>query len=194
MTSFNQNYTWYLEGVMPGGKSWIIPLDKFPFIVGRNANCNLFLNSVKISRKHAQFMFKDDEVYLLDLNSTNGTAVNNKKIEVETRIKHNDTIFFAEYEFKVNNIKPESDNISNTTIIVKAQEDSHDFINNFNLTKREGEILQLLIKGISTKDIAKRISISPGTAKNHILNIYKKTWTHSKFELFALYKKIEEEN
>ena len=36
------------------------------------------------------------------------------------------------------------------------------------LSKRELEILTLLVKGLSNREIAQRLSISPGTVKNHV--------------------------
>lgn len=42
------------------------------------------------------------------------------------------------------------------------------------LTAREIEVLQLLARGLSTKEIAERLSMSPKTAGNHIEHIYAK--------------------
>ncbi len=178
---------------MPDGRSWFIPLDRFPFIVGRNTGCHLCLNSVNISRKHARFLVEKGEIYIIDLDSTNGTLVNNEKIDKQTRLENNFTISFGEFEFKIHSSEPEDDAHYTKTIIENTSDERGTFIKNFNLTKKETEILILLLKGTPTKDIGKRLSISSGTAKNHILNIYKKTGTHSKFELYALYKKVEEQ-
>ena len=192
MNLLDRNCSWYLEGIMPDGKSWFIPLDKFPFTVGRNTDCSLCLNSVNISRNHARFMLKNNEVYIIDLGSTNGTIVNNKRIDKKTILENNYKISFGEFDFKIHSTEPENDAFFKKTIIENSSVCNNRFVKNFNLTKKESEILQLILKGISTREIADRLSISSGTAKNHILNIYKKTDTHSKFELFALYKQIEE--
>ena len=45
---------------------------------------------------------------------------------------------------------------------------------NYNLTQREKEILQLMIKGEAYPDIAKKIFISYETVRNHVKHIYKK--------------------
>jgi HD-GYP domain-containing protein (c-di-GMP phosphodiesterase class II) len=42
------------------------------------------------------------------------------------------------------------------------------------LTSREVEVLQLLARGLSNKEIARKLSISPKTASNHIEHIYAK--------------------
>lgn len=52
-----------------------------------------------------------------------------------------------------------------------------------NLTEREKEILHLLIKGLSYKEIASSIFISVETLNSHIKNIYRKLNVHSRNEL-----------
>ena len=42
------------------------------------------------------------------------------------------------------------------------------------LTRREKEILSLLAEGLSNKEIAEKLFISPGTVKTHVKHIYKK--------------------
>ena len=61
-----------------------------------------------------------------------------------------------------------------------------------NLSKRENEIIQLLLQGDSYKTISEKIFISPATVQSHIKNIYKKLNIHSKYELFKLYRSEEE--
>ncbi len=58
------------------------------------------------------------------------------------------------------------------------------------LTDREKEILQLLIKGNSYKEIAGTIFISVETLNTHIKNIYRKLNVHSRSELSAKYNNI----
>jgi DNA-binding NarL/FixJ family response regulator len=52
-----------------------------------------------------------------------------------------------------------------------------------NLTERETEILHLLIKGLSYKEIAGKIFISVETLNSHVKNIYRKLNVHSRSEL-----------
>jgi DNA-binding NarL/FixJ family response regulator len=55
------------------------------------------------------------------------------------------------------------------------------------LTEREKEILQLLMKGNSYKEIASALFISVETLNSHIKNIYRKLNVHSRSELAAKY-------
>jgi DNA-binding NarL/FixJ family response regulator len=56
----------------------------------------------------------------------------------------------------------------------------------FNLTEREQEILKLLVQGMQYKEIGNRLTISPNTAKRHVLNIYAKLHVNSKTQALAL--------
>jgi DNA-binding NarL/FixJ family response regulator len=51
------------------------------------------------------------------------------------------------------------------------------------LTRREQQIMRLLAEGISTKEIAERLFISPKTVENHRTNIMSKLELHSAMEL-----------
>lgn len=53
---------------------------------------------------------------------------------------------------------------------------------NFELTKREIEILEHLSKGLSYGQIADNLFISNGTVRKHIENIYRKLQVHNKVE------------
>jgi PAS domain S-box-containing protein len=54
------------------------------------------------------------------------------------------------------------------------------------LTAREHEVLDLLIAGAATTEIAVRLSISPTTAQNHIAHILAKLRVRSRLEAVAL--------
>lgn len=54
------------------------------------------------------------------------------------------------------------------------------------LTGRESEIVQLVAGGVTNKDIAFRLNMTPGTAKVHLNNIFRKLNVASRSELIAL--------
>ncbi|WP_428232673.1 response regulator [Flavobacterium sp.] len=56
----------------------------------------------------------------------------------------------------------------------------------FNLSKREIDILSYLVKGFSHKMIAAELFISPFTVNNHIKNIYSKMHVHNVSEAVAI--------
>lgn len=69
----------------------------------------------------------------------------------------------------------------------KKQQKRNSELEQMNLTEREKEILRLLIKGNSYKEIAGAIFISVETLNSHIKNIYRKLNVHSRSELAAKY-------
>lgn len=52
----------------------------------------------------------------------------------------------------------------------------------FDLTRREIEILELLSNGLEYREIAEKLFISPATTRKHIENTYLKLQVHSKME------------
>ncbi len=54
------------------------------------------------------------------------------------------------------------------------------------LTKRENEVLNILISGMTNKQIADCLTISQNTVKKHLKNIYEKLGVQSRRELFSL--------
>ena len=58
----------------------------------------------------------------------------------------------------------------------------------YNLTRREHEILELLINGLSYKEIADKCCISIQTLNSHIKNIYNKLGVHSRSEASAKFR------
>jgi len=71
-----------------------VDLVEFPFTVGRAHECNLVVDSSDVSRLHARFDFDHQQVYITDLNSTNGTYLNNQALEPhkQTRLRAGDQI------------------------------------------------------------------------------------------------------
>lgn len=63
------------------------------------------------------------------------------------------------------------------------------FIEKYEITGRETEIIKRILLGKKTKEIAYELFISPGTTRNHIQKIFSKTETHSRIELCSLIMK-----
>jgi DNA-binding NarL/FixJ family response regulator len=59
----------------------------------------------------------------------------------------------------------------------------------YELTKRELEVLEQIAKGLSYDQISGNLFISYGTARKHVENIYKKMKVHNKIEAIEKAKK-----
>jgi DNA-binding CsgD family transcriptional regulator len=64
-----------------------------------------------------------------------------------------------------------------------------DFLEKFNISGREREIVDLVRKGFSNKQIADTLYISLNTVKAHLRNIYPKMGVKGRFELMVLDRK-----
>ena len=69
-------------------------------LIGRNNNCNIVLNHPSIENEHAKIEIIDNDIFLIDLNSVNGTYLNNIKLEGNklVKLKNKDSIKFGNYE------------------------------------------------------------------------------------------------
>ncbi len=75
--------------------------------------------------------------------------------------------------------------ISRANISVSKNIDK--FAQEFNLTSREAQILNLINKGCSNQEIADKLVISLSTVKKHIYNLYSKTSVSSRGQLISLF-------
>ncbi|KEH97328.1 MULTISPECIES: FHA domain-containing protein [Clostridium] len=69
--------------------------------IGRKEDNMLVLHDQYVSGNHAVAFVKNDTYYIKDLNSTNGTLLNNRKLEKSIALKVDDEITIGEYVFKV---------------------------------------------------------------------------------------------
>lgn len=58
-----------------------VELNDYPYLLGsRKDSVDIYINDKAVSRMHAQIVKREEEIYIIDLSSTNGTYVNNNKI------------------------------------------------------------------------------------------------------------------
>lgn len=80
-----------------------IIVDKYPFVVGKSKRSSDYrINRNVISRVHARFNKEGDTYYIEDLNSTNGTFLNDEKLRPHenNKIISGDIIKLADLEFE----------------------------------------------------------------------------------------------
>ncbi len=63
-----------------------------PLVLGRGRNATVHLHSNEVSRRHAELSIKNGELWLLDLESANGTFVNGARINGGAPVKLGDRI------------------------------------------------------------------------------------------------------
>lgn len=89
--------------IVVGGKhaGRAIPIAGPKFLVGRAPDCQLRPGSDSVSRHHCQFEVEPGRVVLRDLNSRNGTFVNDQQIREPHVLRNGDKIKIGPLEFQV---------------------------------------------------------------------------------------------
>ena len=88
----------FISGKYQGGEFPIVN-DK-PIIVGRSSDLDMVLVEDMVSRKHARITMQQDQFWIEDLGSTNGSFVNGEKIK-RARLKEGDRVLIGTSILKV---------------------------------------------------------------------------------------------
>lgn len=80
----------------------------------------------------------------------------------------------------------------NTPAYIVENELTKYFKEKYYITSKESEIIQLMLKGLTYKQIGENLIISPKTVDNHIQNIYKKLKVTNKIQLSNLIRSKEQ--
>ena len=85
----------------------IYSLDQDTMTLGRHPNCNIVLEVGAVSREHARVIKVEDDFFLEDLKSRNGTILNNEKLEGRRKLNERDQIRICDLVFVFNHGTPE---------------------------------------------------------------------------------------
>lgn len=70
--------------------------------IGRRRSNDLVLSDNTVSGQHCIILTEDDDIYIQDLDSTNGTFLNGKRIHEKTVLQRGDKLMLGKQEFTVN--------------------------------------------------------------------------------------------
>ena len=84
-----------------GGDSQQLTFNKPEVTVGRLAGNDIVLAKGNVSKYHSRFVLKDGKYIVVDMQSTNGTYVNGKKIAAPQVIKPSDKVYVGDYIINV---------------------------------------------------------------------------------------------
>jgi EAL domain-containing protein (putative c-di-GMP-specific phosphodiesterase class I) len=114
---------WYLEAVADENREWMVAIEPFPFIIGRDEDCNLKLTDKRISRRHSEIRKSGDHLWIRDFESTNGTFVNQKEIKQAELLEPGDTISIGKFKFCLKSVKSNSTAMAEETYSMDISED-----------------------------------------------------------------------
>jgi pSer/pThr/pTyr-binding forkhead associated (FHA) protein len=68
-------------------------------VVGRHHDCDVRVDSSRVSRRHCCLLLSHDEVVIRDLSSMNGTWVNGQRVEAGAALRHGDELGIAHLRY-----------------------------------------------------------------------------------------------
>ncbi|MBS1150922.1 MAG: Type secretion system hydrolase TadA/VirB11/CpaF, TadA subfamily [Myxococcaceae bacterium] len=84
-----------------GGGGQSLTFEKAEVTIGRLAGNDIVLGKGNVSKYHSRFVLKDGKYIVVDMQSTNGTFVNGKKIAAPQVVKPTDKIYIGDYILNV---------------------------------------------------------------------------------------------
>jgi len=89
--------------ILVGGKSAgrAVSVAGPKFLIGRAPECHLRPQSDRVSRRHAEILLRGGAAAVRDLGSSNGTYVNDERIDSERELKTGDHLKIGPLEFEV---------------------------------------------------------------------------------------------
>ena len=62
-------------------KTWEVPIEETSLLIGRDPACDIVFDDIRLSRRHAEIVGKEGIFTIRDLQSTNGTWIDQKRID-----------------------------------------------------------------------------------------------------------------
>ena len=96
------------DAANPGPRQKAIGVEKSVIMFGRHPGCDIILRkSARVSRKHCCLVVVDNQLFVRDLKSTNGTLVNGEPVDVVQRVKLGDELKVGESTFRIASRSPD---------------------------------------------------------------------------------------
>src|SRR5688572_11404718 len=84
-----------------GGQAKSLDFDKTEITIGRVQGNDIVLPKGNISKRHSRIVLKDGRFIIIDMQSTNGTYVNGKKITTPQVVKSTDKIYIGDFTLQL---------------------------------------------------------------------------------------------
>lgn len=154
-------------------------------VIGRSSECDLVLDEPSVSRRHARVRLSKSELCVFDLNSRNGTFIDDVRIEQGTAFS-DQRVRFGKVTFTLVSAKlqplqgsPEEEETDIPSVGCVAEDPCR------NLSVAQRRVFELLLSGHPEKTISRKLNLSRHTIHTHTMRIFKILKVHSRAELIA---------
>jgi DNA-binding CsgD family transcriptional regulator len=166
------------------------------FLIGRATDCQLCLGGGLVSRHHARLRQSEEGLVVEDLGSRNGVLVNQRRIRGPVLLGHGDIIGIGLESFEVVDANVVDRPASLSTMpppspapfgdadvdipeqpTIRAKLDV--------LTVREREVLELIVRGHTQREMAEQLHISVKTVETHRARVVEKLKCRTRAELVS---------
>jgi pSer/pThr/pTyr-binding forkhead associated (FHA) protein len=160
-----------------GPDGQVLALQGAVVTIGRDASNGIVLAADKrVSRRHAEFRFRGDQWLLVDLDSRNGSKVNDRPVRSHPLVD-GDVLAFGGSSFSFD----AGPDVNATEVGSDPSPESLSL-----LSEREREVVALVAGGLTDRDIADRLFLSPSTVRSHLDRVGEKTGLRRRSELTRL--------
>jgi DNA-binding CsgD family transcriptional regulator len=171
-----------LRTVDPSIPSFQLESKEGPILVGRSSTCEFVIKHISVSRRHAEISMRNGSITIVDLNSRNGTFVDEQRVET-AKLACGQRLRFGQIAFVVTDDPSRCGSEVNTDMPSKSPAASEPLSAAFSPAQRR--VVRLVLEGHSEKEVAKRLHLSRHTVHNHLQAIYALLGVHSRTELVS---------
>ena len=145
----------------------VLVVDDDELVLGRRENSDLLLPDPHVSRAHAVIRKSAGAVWLEDLGSTGGTAVNGEPVTGSQALKHGDMVKFGTVETRFEDRGSLMDADEATQMIELPPVEDKPV-----LSPRQHEVLGYLQEGLTNPEIAVKLGVTERTVKAHCQEVF----------------------
>lgn len=158
------------------------------FILGRSRESHVRISDTSVSRQHARLEVQGSDVTVFDLESRNGILINQQRTS-SGKLMPGDVLTVGAVPIMLS-ASPLSEIPAFDSTIAIEKNDSSFKSSLEQLTPRQHEVLQQLLRGHEEKAIAADIGCQPRTVHNHIQDIYRAFNVHSRQQLLVKFIRL----
>jgi len=135
------------------------------YTIGRRPKNEIALDDPLVSRVHTIIIRRGDVMLMEDLGSNNGTYVNDERLHGIRQLHHGDRITIGSSKILFEDpiqVREESTEVGDPVVAGAT------------FTQRQIQVLRLMARGLSNKQIGERLFVSERTVKAYVSSIFEK--------------------